>query len=108
MKFINDMVVIEFEPRTVPGTPPPLSGMPESRPTPTLLVKVLRYGALALFGGAFMGVGLSTSLIYGDWMVALCSLPVLLTATVMVLLLGYFMFMQGSDLSEQWPSDAVR
>jgi hypothetical protein len=106
--FINDTALIEGEPRTVPGTPLPLAGMPESIPTPSRMARVLRYGALALFGSTFIGLGLSTSLIYGDWMVALCSLPILLTATVMVSLLGYFMFMQGSDLNEQRPSDAAR
>src|SRR6187551_541247 len=103
MMFINDMVLIEGELRTVPGTPLPLAGMPESVPTPSRRARVWRYGALALFGATFIGLGLSTSLIYGDWMIALCSLPILLTSTVMVSLLGYFMFMQGSDRNEQRP-----
>ncbi len=98
MKLSNDRVLIEAEPMAAPGTPLPLAGMPETVPTPSRMARFLRYGALALFGGTFIGLGLSTSLIYGDWMIALSSLPILLTATVMVILLGYFMFMQGSDL----------
>jgi len=108
MNLVNANRLQEAPPRFVPGTPLPLTGMPVSIPAPSRIAKNLSYAALALFGLASIGVGLSTSLIYGDWMIALCSLPILLTAAGMVTLLGYFMFLHGWDLDDRPASDVAR